>query len=821
MPEMTWHHAYNGLPAERDPRAASEAEEDRKARGFYGDGRMRGHDRFTTYSQSGEIEVEITVKSPTLPAHQIQEEPRKGLLVVPSLSGDPQGAQSWEDATIPVSSLKGMLSSAYEAVTMSRLRVFGDHSHVVTSRRTAEEATGLYPVFLRLDEDEGGNGEGKRRKWHVRVMLGDNDRPRVGLGNDGWRNPPKVACAAVFPDDLGSAVRFLNDGGACVYTGAAKEEDSEGDPHAASKRLETYRKRLPHGRRVTFEARREGFYRDHYRYVVRRIFDSAGGVLHVADSKTNDNDDDLKTFTGYVVRVATSHASSLVETKYNEFVFFNRPGQEIDIALEEQAGSCPAIDSLVEVLFDYLSNVRALALREHRSHATDGDRMAAQGRTSLSPNNRLVEELIDSLWGDMPRPDLHDVTIVRSDILDLLEKWAGSGIDGLGIPLFASIEKGRVTGLHPAQVGRRASRVSPGSLAEDAQVKPAGDGATMSPAERMWGYVAPARDDDSSQPAARGRIRISRVEPVTDRPDGARDPLQKGLWALPLVGGPKPSTGTPYIRLQQGTTGNYEALTRGQAYGAGQRLIRKVYPVHRVRLGDQALSRGVSLDGANNDVNDSQPRVGSYLAPGARFRTTIQYEGLAIGELCVLLWLLTPERLAPRSAAEKASGAMGLHRIGYGKPWGMGAIEVRAVSIVYARGDGIAQRYRKLTRCLGLPLGERPLTLEGEKGRNRADNLFDWLPDGFEENEAVRLFRRSCYGWDDFQRRRGGPDDNVSYPDEFRRVGDNEISPIITWFKNREKNRVDVWSGRREGGHGGNPVQLDPKYDLPGLEDMS
>ena len=66
MPEMTWHHAYNGLPAERNPRAASEAEEDRKARGFYGDGRMRGHDRFTTYSQSGEIEVEITVKSLTL-----------------------------------------------------------------------------------------------------------------------------------------------------------------------------------------------------------------------------------------------------------------------------------------------------------------------------------------------------------------------------------------------------------------------------------------------------------------------------------------------------------------------------------------------------------------------------------------------------------------------------------------------------------------------------------------------------------------------------------------------------------------------------------
>lgn len=820
MTEMTWHHAYNGLPAERDPRVASEAEKGKKTRGFYADGKMRGHDRFATYSQSGEIEVEITVKSPTLPAHQTQEEPHKGLLVVPSLAGDPQGAQSWKDATIPASSLKGMLSSAYEAVTMSRFRVFGDHSHVVTSRRIAEEATGLYPVFLRLDEDEGGNGEGKRRKWRVRVMLGDNGRPQVGIGKDGWSNPPKVACAAVFPDDLRSAVRFLNDDGACVYTGAAKEKNAKGDSHAASKRIETYREHLPHGRRVTFEARREDFYRDHYRYVVRRVFDSAGGVLHVADSKTNDNDGRLKTFTGYVVRVATSHASSLVDTKYNEFVFFNRPGQEIDMALEEQSGSCPAIDSLVEVLFDYLSNVRALALREHRSHATDGDRMTAQGRTSLSANNRLVEELIDSLWGDRPRPDLHDVTIVRSDILDLLEKWASSGIDGLGIPLFASIEKGRVTGLHPAQVGRRASRVSPDSLAEDAQVEPAGDGATMSSADRVWGYVAPARSDDSSQPAARGRIRISRVEPVLDHLDGVRDPLRKGLWALPLVGGPKPSTGAPYIRLQQGTAGEYEALTRGQAYGAGQRLIRKVYPVHRARLGDQALSRGVSLDGANIDVNDSQPRVGSYLAPGARFRTTIQYEGLAIEELCVLLWLLTPERLAPKSAAEKVSGAMGLHRIGYGKPWGMGAIEVRAVSIIRADGGGITRRYRKLTGCLGLPVKERPPTLVGEEGRERADTLFKYLPDGFEESKAVSLFRRSCYGWDDFQRRRGGPDDNVSYPDEFRRVGDNEISPIITWFKDREKNRVDVWSGRGEGGHGGNPVQLDPKYNLPRLDDQ-
>ena len=65
-----WHHAYNGIPAVRDEHAFSEAPEDQGAREFYGDAAMEGHDHLSRERLSGEIEVKIRVKTPTLPAHQ-------------------------------------------------------------------------------------------------------------------------------------------------------------------------------------------------------------------------------------------------------------------------------------------------------------------------------------------------------------------------------------------------------------------------------------------------------------------------------------------------------------------------------------------------------------------------------------------------------------------------------------------------------------------------------------------------------------------------------------------------------------------------------
>ena len=74
------------------------------------------------------------------------------------------------------------------------------------------------------------------------------------------------------------------------------------------------------------------------------------------------------------------------------------------------------------------------------------------------------------------------------------------------------------------------------------------------------------------------------------------------------------------------------------------------------------------------------------------------------------------------------------------------------------------------------------------------------LPRGFNQRLSVRAFVRAAHGW-------GG---DVGYPAASKRAGGDELSPIITWFKNREENRVKHRIGPRKN-------SLDSRYDFPPL----
>ena len=102
---MTWHHAYNGIPAIREPSDGNGANS-----ALYKDDVPSGHDRLAAGRLSGELAVKIVAASPTIPGQQTAD----GRVVVASRSGDLKGARTWEDATIPVTALKGVLSSAYD-----------------------------------------------------------------------------------------------------------------------------------------------------------------------------------------------------------------------------------------------------------------------------------------------------------------------------------------------------------------------------------------------------------------------------------------------------------------------------------------------------------------------------------------------------------------------------------------------------------------------------------------------------------------------------------------------------------------------------------
>lgn len=767
-----WHHAYNGVPTTRKHQKNGK-------NGLGGDYPPVRHDHLLPNGLSGELHVSIKVASPTVPGQRTA----KGQVVVSSRSGAVGGAMDWEDATIPATTLKGVLSSAYEAVTASRMRVFSGNDHVLTHRRTSQEAAILYPVFLVADRKTSG-GTGLR----ARIMLGRNQRPENGT----WDRLPCL-CAAVLPDSEKSRTALYDKSGQLMYSGATKKRKrkyhNKKGPQHVRERLSQLRDATPHGSQVTFTVQEEDFYK-----TKRLIVSSVKGERFcgtVGHSKSHGPKD--SPYTGYVVRLTPEGSDPLIDTKYNEFVFFdtkkNRTYRDI---------SAQVLTNLVEVIHSYLENIRTLKRQEaHRRSA--GAQKETKTRRSGSPNTWLIHSILD---GENGGPGL-------SADREAIERYVRAlASNEPGLPLFASIDntKGTVTELSLSQVGRRVSSeaCTPAELAEAGSIAPAQEYSQASPADRMWGFIADRKEDAQNQVAANhGRITIHPIRPAK-QPEGAvwlrlSEDGNTG-WSLPSLASPKPSTGFPYLHKADGGPLS-EETTRDETYRPGQLLIRKVYPSHRLRIGQQ-LDSVPGVETLTGAPGSNQTVIGSYLTPGATFTTTINFEGLTAEELAVLVWLLTPERLVPRSEkpTDGDNPSIGFHRLGFGKPLGLGMVEIRATDVVVHDGRKLAGMYRDLTGCLGL---ERLHELE-TSSTERLTSLLNALPEGFESWLAVRAFVRSSYGWSD-----GKP---VQYPNADHTTGEDEISPITTWFKNREENRVKHKLDQQK-----NP--LDSSYDLPDLTD--
>ena len=767
-----WHHAYNGVPTTRKHRKNGK-------NGLGGDYTPVRHDHLLPNGLSGELHVSIKVASPTVPGQRTA----KGQVVVSSRSGAVGGAMDWEDATIPATTLKGVLSSAYEAVTASRMRVFSGNDHVLTHRRTSQEAAILYPVFLVADRNASG-GTGLR----ARIMLGRNRRPKNGT----W-DRLLCLCAAVLPDSEKSRTTLYDTSGQLIYSGAAKKRKrkyhSKKGPQHVRERLSQLRDATPNSSHVTFTAQEEKFYT-----TKRLIVSSVKGERFcgtVGHSKSPDPKDPL--YTGYVVRLTPEGSDPLIDTKYNEFIFFdtkkNRTYRDI---------SARVLTNLIEVIHSYLENIRTLKRQEaHRRSA--GAQKETKTRRSDSPNTWLIHSILDRENGG---PGL---SANREEIERYVRTLASNGP---GLPLFASIDnpEGTITELSLSQMGRRVSSeaCTPAELAVAGCIAPAKEYSQASPADRMWGFIADRKEDAQSQGAAHhGRITILPIRPAK-QPEGAvwlrlSEDGNTG-WSLPSLASPKPSTGFPYLHKADGGPLS-EETTRDETYRPDQSLIRKVYPSHRLRIGQQ-LDSVPGVETLTGEPGSSQTVIGSYLAPGATFTTRINFEGLTAEELAVLVWLLTPERLVPHNERPTDSDkpSIGFHRLGFGKPLGLGMVEIRATNVVVHDGHKLAGMYRDLTGCLGL---ERLQEIEASS-TERLTSLLNALPEGFESWLAVRAFVRSSYGWSD-----GKP---VQYPNADHTTGEDEISPITTWFKNREENRVKHKLDQQK-----NP--LDSSYDLPDLTD--
>ena len=108
---------------------------------FFKDSSPSTRDHLGTRTVSGSVEVTITLRSPVVTGIQTAsgKSGHVGVEVLRDENGNP---------IVSPSTIKGMLSHAYEQVTASRFRVFGNHEQQLTYRVDPAAATRLVPVRI-------------------------------------------------------------------------------------------------------------------------------------------------------------------------------------------------------------------------------------------------------------------------------------------------------------------------------------------------------------------------------------------------------------------------------------------------------------------------------------------------------------------------------------------------------------------------------------------------------------------------------------------------------------------------------------------------
>jgi CRISPR-associated protein (TIGR03986 family) len=161
-----FHNPYNFVPA--IPRVGLPVDSE------LGDRPVTGHDALAADRWTGRIRVSMTVKTPLLlpDAARVSEPVTKGHKVFP-VRQDSDGRP-----IVAATSVRGMLRSAYEAVTDSRMGVFSGHDDRLGWRKQAREGTRAVPV--RIEKIDG--------KWWALLCTGtsamDSDGSPVKQSNN-------------------------------------------------------------------------------------------------------------------------------------------------------------------------------------------------------------------------------------------------------------------------------------------------------------------------------------------------------------------------------------------------------------------------------------------------------------------------------------------------------------------------------------------------------------------------------------------------------------------------------------------------------------
>lgn len=232
---------------------------------------------------SGSLRLTVEVMTALIFGNQKKSKGKPAEISVPI---DPTTGHPFISPTM----IKGMISNAYERLTTSRFRVFGEHNTTLTYRADPAAALGLVPV--RLDDNyDLGTHRGK-------LLYG----------------PGRALYAKLLTHETG-------------------DDGENKKPHPLLKNSSAWNK-LQHGERIDFMAKK---IKDSY--IVTQIKargDNAYSQLNVPDWVTTSNSDETA-YTGWFYSTTPDHllkaGKSIFDSKLSERIFFydHRSNEEIEI----------------------------------------------------------------------------------------------------------------------------------------------------------------------------------------------------------------------------------------------------------------------------------------------------------------------------------------------------------------------------------------------------------------------------------------------------------------------------------------------------------
>lgn len=648
-------------------------------------------DHYKPHTWSGSIRFSITAKTPLVYGNT---DSQTGAISIPTTTQTNAGGTPHEVPILPATMVKGMLSNAFERVTSSRLRVFGDHSEALTYRMDPAECQQLVPTVAIPTKGE------------AILLTGTHPRlPVVKQQHNGRALP--VMMAATLRTKQGANTRFA--------------------PGMNSQRLLAMIRPQPgkRYRQVQFDAKLvdNGTYAYWFIYALYTnseqsqrvpIFDEntlTGEDLHQKITEqigyvylTTDPDDLLKNSSTFAKKMA--ERVFFTETPTSPETATIPPGKEYHPS---------PVEKYFQILDSYSQNWDA--------------------ETGNTPNIfiRQSEMLLSSKTN----------SFLAYAVLS--ESQEGDKI---------------VDALVPISVGRNAYAMSPLALAQRSHVAPAKQLSELSPADRVFGYVAYSdrsapggngKSDPSS--SLKGRISITNAHYANE--GGGVGIAPSPLRLRPLLG-PRPSSARRFLTRADGSNVNSdgEKVRRSQyfSHDPAQSLGASTYPVDRNawdNVHEETKFPKKALKTASDSLNVTS-EVKKYVEAGTRFDVTMRFEALTEFELSWLLWILDPTNLVPRNERKShtsinPSDKVGYLRLGTGKPLGLGVVEValspdgfQASRTVTNNGDtpSLCSAYTKLTGCLG--------TVETITSPTQFQ-----VPEHYLKTPWVEAFQRSCFGYDD------------------------------------------------------------------------